>query len=289
MIFLSGIKISSYKIVGKITADNDDNDNDNDNDNDDVESNVNAVLIGYSRAVCLGDPKLHLLDVYNYNSDDDHDARGLQSISEIEKKWNQRLAEDKLGRSGFTVNYSAPEVIFNEANKLSSCKTMEEFIGTMRERYNYSKKKIDYKSRYDCEKLFGMTWQQRYEKWKNYDTLPIFENDNLKKDMWHRFIRQTPRMFKASDIWSVGIVAYFLVTGGATWRIKNGMNSIYTMEYLLTNEYLYPYNHVCHGFPLREEEELPVTFEVKIYYLLIYTCIICNSVCQVFAKCSPSV
>ena len=266
------IKFDVNNEIEKLTNDDHNDNDDTENDNDDVESNVNVVLIGYSRCVCLGDPKLHLLDVYNnYNSGDDYDATctRLQSISEIEEKWNQRLAEDKLGRSGFAVSYSAPEVVFNEANKLSSCKTMEEFIGTTRERYNYSKKKINYKSRYDCEKLFGMTWQQRYEKWKNYDTLPIFENDNIKKDMWHRFKRQTPRMFKASDIWSVGTVAYLLVTSGGTWRIKNDasgkMIMNYTMENLLTQEYLFPYKHVCHGFPLREEAELPVTFQVKIY------------------------
>ena len=111
--------------------------------------------------------------------------------------------------------------------------------------------------RYIPEMLFGMTWQERYEKWKHYDTLPILKNDDLNKDLWTRYSSRTPRMFKASDIWSIGVIGYILICGTAPFY---GRRNVDIMEYALTHEYTFAAEHPKRG--QMTEDDYPLIFAV---------------------------
>ena len=223
---------------------------------------TNAVLIGYLTSFCLGDPKLRLLNVSKDNK------------SQVEQEWNKLVIKKHIIGHVGTFLYASPEMVFNLAFAIyrqGGTQTFDDFIEKLSKIYNNSTKEynLDF-SRYNCEKLFGFrTWKERYLKWKEYDTLPIFENDDINKDLWHRYIIKTPRMCKASDIWSVGIVAHTLMTAARSPWQQNlaDCNTIYKyMEQILAREYRFPRNHGAHNHKLTNEH-LPRTFKVEIRYL----------------------
>ena len=137
-----------------------------------------------------------------------------------------------------------------------------------------SPSKWQLEKKYNPQTLFGMSWEDRYKKWKNYDTLPIFKNDKLNVDLWEKYWRRTPRTFKASDIWSVGIIAFILMTGQPPWPngdqeqkddVIRNFEVFETMEWILTREYEIPDRHGLYDYRLTEGR-IPVTFRVKCKY-----------------------
>ena len=102
-----------------------------------------------------------------------------------------------------------------------------------------------------------LAWQERYETWTHFDTLPTLKNDDLNKDLWTRYSDRTPRMFKASDIWSVGVIGYILICGKAPF---NGRTNVDIMEYAMTHEYVFTAEHPKRG--QMTEDDYPLIFAV---------------------------
>ena len=230
------------------------------------------VLMDYAGAYCFDPSDCEL--ICNVKKDD-HDHNDY-----VEAKWKKTMKKH-LNTNVGSPYYCSPEFAFvfafhdhewakknwdghknNSTQKKVVDIDIEQFTKIMRGKYDEHGYELKVKQRYDGERLFGMSWQERYKKWQNYDTLPLLENDDLNRDVWERYSCRTPRMFKASDIWSVGVIAYELVIGGVPF---SGNTAGDIMEDILTKEY-------------RINNSRPLIFRVEL--IIIATCMfVCLFVC----------
>ena len=204
----------------------------------------NLVLIGYAASFCF--------DLNNIKNDSDE------------------IADVMVG----TPSYCPPELSFGILYKkykldYGDKADIGSFIAKMKKKRLDNWKLSWETGRYSCEKLFGMSWKERYKQWKNYDTLPIYENDDPNKDLFERFVKRTPRMMKAGDIWCVGIIAYQLMTGRMPFGYGTD-SKIKPMEEAVTKEYLFPATH--HTFKHKmTKDTLPLSFRVE--YMMALQCL----------------
>ena len=209
------------------------------------------VLMDYTNICCLNPNSFKSSINGNWNKDAD-----------IEQKWQDMMENSDLIEQSIPVAHSAPETGFGRAfllwqekkhgkskklNKLSAEEKLDDlnqFSKIMRQRYNetlntkswpWTDQYLELQQRYNPERLFGMTWQERYKQWKNYDTLPVLENDDLNKDVFQRLQLRTPRMFKASDIWMFGVTSYALYRYNLPFRVSQ--SNADTLERIISREY----------------------------------------------------
>ena len=252
-------------------------DRDEDSDYHNKKDHCSLVLSGYTSAYCFDPNNFNLSGNVEKDDSKNADRYSDHDHQDIETKWKEMMQKHLSDQIG-TASYCSPEVAFDWTlhqwarhvhpsrtfSQLSAEEQLvdiEHFTKMIREKYDKNIKlhddgfELDMKQRYNCERLFGMSWQERYKKWKNYDTLPVLENDNLNKDLWQRYPYRTPRSFKASDIWGVGVIAYKSLTGISPFGAKT-INDI--MESIITTEYKVPSNHKGQDCPLIFSVELTI-------------------------------
>ena len=98
----------------------------------------------------------------------------------------------------------------------------------------------------EFERLFGYSEEERYKKWKNMDYLPRKKHDNPKYALFERWLHNTPRMFKSSDIWSVGTVIYGLLYGTYPFH-TNGEQKTDMFEAIVTQNLKLPSKDTRYG------------------------------------------
>ena len=221
------------------------------------------VLKSYGDAYCF-DPNDFGIKENNYNYN--YKAKCERKWKKILKKYfRQKIRLPKYCSPEAAFNFALDEWMkdnYNDPNEEEVLIGIEQFTKRMKEEYDKQKRYLSQRGykldtiRYNPLRLFGMTWEKRYSKWKNYDTLPLLENDDFNKDLWQRYRERTPRMIKANDIWNVGILAHEALIGGSPFGGGFGddvdITDAMVWEQIITREYY------C-----KIEEDYPLIFTVE--------------------------
>ena len=146
---------------------------------------------------------------------------------------NDNEIKDNIDDSMNRLAYMPPEWLFPVWSQLESKKNgkkwninSNEDLDEMEKVLNIKQLTSEFDKTFVFSDLFGWTFEERYKRFsksdngKNidfennvYDNLPIYQNDNPQIRLSKRYCHKTPRMVKAGDIWSVGIIAYQLMVG----------------------------------------------------------------------------
>lgn len=79
------------------------------------------------------------------------------------------------------------------------------------------------------------------------DNTPLEKNDDPSIPLLQRYTNRTSKMLKAADIWSIGVIAYVMLTGRAPFR---GRDNRQIFESIVTREWRFPAKDARYGDPI---------------------------------------
>ena len=95
-----------------------------------------------------------------------------------------------------------------------------------------------------------------------------YDSDNPNIDLLERYQFRTPNMLKASDVWSIGVIAFAMVTGRAPF---DGRSNRAIFESIVTRPWKIPAKDARYGNDLDDTYITP-QFLVCVLYILYLVC-----------------
>ena len=168
-----------------------------------------------------------------------------------------------------TAYYLAPELAFNawytywlrqkglQLDEVSRQTNMSKFLEMVKEKISIRQKEDEAVIKVKTGELLAAEHVAALK----MDTLPFEENDDDNIPLLERYQKRTPRMLKSSDVWSIGVIAYVMLTGRAPFR---GRDNRAIFESIVTREWRFPAKDARYGHALNKKD-VPEQFRVKTF------------------------